>query len=396
MNRRAEYAPRVIREQKELDQLVADCVAAGRFAFDTEFVMEDRYESEVCLIQVAVGETVAIVDPFLEVDLGGFWALIGDPGVEKVVHAGQEDLAISVQFTGAVPRNIFDTQVAGGLVGPDYPLSLQRLVQSLLHVRLHKSKTLTNWRKRPLTPEQVRYAAEDVVHLPAVYRKLRERLARRNRLEWAREEFARFEDMTLYRRVEEDRVQRIKGAGSLRGRERGILLALFRYREAFARRVNRPARVVLKDHLMIEIARQGMTKFADIRDLRGMQLSDREVHRVCQVVEEALAAPVPERAASAPRDEEAPWEAAVAALATGVLRAYCLDHDLAYSLVATQKSIRELIRRRASTGSLHEREVDLLRGWRGQTAGKVLNEVLSGLRTVRVNGSPGELHVGTE
>lgn len=376
--------PILIERQKEMDQLAAQCLSEGRFAFDTEFVMEDRYESEVCLIQVATGDLVAIIDPFLKLDLGAFWALIADERVEKVVHAGQEDLAISVQYTSTAPRRIFDTQIAGGLAGPDFPLSLQRLVQMLLHVRLHKAKTLTDWRKRPLTDEQLHYAAEDVGHLLSVQRRLHECLQERHRLDWAREEFARFEDLTLYRRVEADRLLRIKGAGSLRGQELVILQALFHYRDEFARRVNRPARVVLKDHLMIEIARQGMTKYADIRDLRGINLSDREVHHVCKVVQEALAVPPQDWPRGQPHDVEAPWEASIMALATAVIRAYCLEHDFAYALAATQKSIRDLLRFRTGTTPLRLDDVDLLQGWRGETVGKLLDEVLAGKRMVRV------------
>lgn len=385
MTRRNEpQQPVLIAHQRELDQLVEQCGSNGRFAFDTEFVMEDRYESEVCLIQVALENSVSIIDPFLKLELGAFWALIADDRVEKVVHAGQEDLAISVQNTSAAPRRVFDTQLASGLVGPDYPLSLQRLVQMMLHVRLHKSKTLTDWRKRPLTAEQISYASEDVSYLLAVHQKLHDRLAQKKRLAWALEEFAHFEDLTLYRRAEEDRLLRIKGAGSLRGQELIILQALFRYRDEFARRVNRPARVILKDHLMIEIARQGMTKFADIRDLRGINLSDREVQNVCKVVSDALAVPQRDWPQSKPNEVEAPWEASVLALATGVIRAYCLDNDLAYSLAATQKSIRELVRFRTGSIKKQPNEIELLHGWRGLTVGRLLDEVLNGTRGVRV------------
>ena len=377
--------PRLLEHQHEVDQLTAQCLAAGRFAFDTEFVMEDRFESEVCLIQVAVGDDVALIDPFLKFELGAFWALIADDRVEKVVHAGQEDLAISVQYTSSPPRRIFDTQLAGGLIGPDYPLSLQRLVQMILHIRLHKAKTLTDWRKRPLSAEQIVYAAEDVCHLLPVHRRLHDWLAQRQRLDWAREEFSRFEDLTLYRRVEEDRLLRIKGAGSLRGQELVILQALFRYRDEFAQRVNRPARVILKDHLMIEIARQGMIKFSDIRDLRGISLNDREVQNVCKVVKDALTIPQGEWPQSKPQEVEAPWEASILALATGVVRAYCLENELAYSLAATQKSIRDLLRLRTGSSLLRADELDLLHGWRGQTVGRLVDDVLAGRRAVRVH-----------
>ena len=121
----------MVERQTELDDLARRCRAAERFAFDTEFVMEDRFEAEVCLVQVATKDDVAIVDPLLDLDLSALWALVADPTVETVVHAGQEDLGLCVQHTGATPRAVFDVQIAAGLAGYDYPLSLQKLVQAL-------------------------------------------------------------------------------------------------------------------------------------------------------------------------------------------------------------------------------------------------------------------------
>lgn len=381
----------LIERQEEIDQLCAQIRHEGRFAFDTEFVMEDRYQSEVCLIQLAAQGTVALIDPFLKLDLAPIWEMVCDPQVQAVVHAGQEDLALCVQHTGRVPHNVFDVQIAAGLVGWDYPMSLQRLVQSTLHVRLHKSKTLTNWRKRPLTGEQIRYAAEDVSHLLAVQDEIVKRLARLEREDWAQEEFRRFEDMTVYRRAEADKVLRIKGAGSLKGQQLSVLHRLWAWREEVALRMNRPARIALKDHLMVEIARQSLTSFADIRDLRGVNLSDRDVHTLCRVVKDALTIPETDWPKSKPHDVETPWESALLALSTAVIRSYCLDHELAYSLVATQRSIKELIRHRTQGKPAGEGDVELLCGWRRETVGAMLDDVLAGRRTVRVasvNGEP--------
>ncbi len=381
----------LIERQEEVDALSARCRREGRFAFDTEFVMEDRYESEVCLIQLAVQGTVALIDPFLKLDLAPIWDMVCDPQVQAVAHAGQEDLALCVQHTGRVPHNVFDVQIAAGLAGLDYPMSLQRLVQSTLHVRLHKSKTLTNWRKRPLTGEQVRYAAEDVSYLLGVQDELVKRLTRLERRDWAQEEFRRFEDMTVYRRAEVDKVQRIKGAGSLKGQQLSVLHRLWAWREEVALRMNRPARIALKDHLMVEIARQSLTSFADIRDLRGVNLSDRDVHALCGVVKEALTIPEEAWPKSKPHDVETPWESSLIALCTAVIRSYCLDHDLAYSLVATQRSIKELIRHRTQGKPAQESDVELLCGWRRETVGAMLDDVLAGRRAVRVapvNGEP--------
>ncbi|MFQ5463607.1 MAG: ribonuclease D [Phycisphaerae bacterium] len=370
--------------QAEVDALCADCRKAGRFAFDTEFVMEDRFEPEACLLQLGAGNQVWIIDPLLGLDLQQVWQLVGHRDVEVIVHAGQEDLALAVQHTGQLPRNIFDVQIAAGFVGHDYPISLQKLIQSTLRIRLHKSKTLTDWRKRPLTLAQLQYAAEDVIYLHEVYRILRGKLEKLGRMEWVREECSKFEQPTLYERTEEDKLMRLKGTRSLSGPQLAIVQALLKWREGLAERFNRPARVLLKDHLLVEIARHQIAQFSEIRNLRGVNLKDTDVRALAKVVAAAMQTPVSEQPRPKPRERETPQEEVLAALITSVVRSYCLENRLSYSLVATQRSIRELIRHRASSNSNKSGSIQLLSGWRGESVGIMVDEVLSGLRSVRV------------
>lgn len=387
--------PSLIDDQAQLDAVCAACRAEGRFSFDTEFVMEDRFKPEVCLIQIATADAVVIVDPFLRLSLDPVWALVCDARVETVVHAGQEDLALCVQHTGEVPRNVFDVQVAAGFVGFDYPLSLQKLVQGTWHVRLHKTKTLTDWRRRPLAPAQITYAADDVAYLLAIRQLLGERLERLGRTQWVQEELSRFEDMSIYRRAAEDKLMRIKGAGSLQGKHLAILSELMDWRDAFAERVNRPPRVVLKDHLLVEIARHGMTSPEDVRQLRGLNLSRRDTQGVVDVVKRAQTIPAAQWPEAKPRDVETPQETALLSLATAVVRTYCLENDLAYGLVAAQKSIRQLIGHLGQEPPADRAQVELLNGWRGRSVGITLEEVLTGKRTVRVelSGNGRAVHV---
>jgi ribonuclease D len=378
-----------VTNQEQVDEICRAARRDGRFAFDTEFVMEDRFEPEVCLIQIATEDGVALIDPFLRIDLAPVWALVGDEQVETVVHAGQEDLGLSVQHGGQAPRRVYDVQVAAGLAGYDYPLSLQKLVQATLHIRLHKAKTLTDWRRRPLSSSQISYGAEDVCHLLAVRRKLHERLEKRNRVDWAREEFARFEDLALYRRATEEKLIRLKGAGALNGRQLAIVHELLVWREALAERLNRPIRAVLKDHLLVEIARLELRSFREIRDLRGLNLADRDVRALGQVVEMALRMPSEQWPVPAPRQIETPREAALTALTTAVIRGYCLEHDIAYSLAASKRTIQELVRHFTKGRPSDRGEVELLNGWRGQTVGAILEDVLAGRRDVRIESVDG-------
>jgi len=374
--------------QDQIGELVAAVRREGRFAFDTEFVMEDRYEPEVCLIQIASEEIVALIDPFRELDLTPIWELVSDPVVEVVVHAGQEDLALCVQHTGKLPTTIFDVQVAAGLVGTDFPLSLQKLVQRFLHIRLHKSKTLTDWRRRPLTVSQLQYAAEDVCYLLAIRTKLIADLQRRKRMDWADEEFAVFEQESLYGHVEEEKLRRVKGTASMDGRQLATVRALLHWREKVASTLNRPPRVLLKDHLLVEIARHAIHSYGEIRELRGINLSDKNIRKLCAVVEEALALPKEQLPQPAFRDKQLVEEDVLIPLLTAVLKSYCQENRLAYSLVATKKSIRELIVHHldGSPDLLEEKQTPaLLSGWREETVGRIASDVLSGKRSIRVD-----------
>ncbi len=379
-----------IKRQTQIEEVCGECRAQGRFAFDTEFIMEDRFEPEVCLVQIATESSVAVIDPFLDLDLRPVWELVCDEQVETVVHAGQEDLGLCVQHAGKAPRRIYDVQMAAGFAGYDYPLSLQRLVQATLHFSLHKSKTLTDWRKRPLAPEQIQYGAEDVCYLLAVRQKLHERLSKWDRLDWLREEFSQLENISLYRQAEEEKLLRVKGAGALKGRQLAVVRELLEWREAAAKGLNRPARAMLRDHLLVQIAKLELHSFDEIRALRGINLSDRHVRALCRVVEKALKIPSERWPTPTPRETETPKEQALISLATAVIRGYCLEHEMAYGLAASKKSIRELIGHCTRAHPPDRGDVELLNGWRGRTVGAMLEELLAGRRAIRVESLQGE------
>ena len=139
----------------QLDRLVAHLRSCGRFAFDTEFVSEDTFEPVLCLIQVATREEIVVIDPFQVRDLSAFWDVATDPSVQVVMHAAGEDLRICLMRAGKLPASVFDVQLAAGLAGLSYPLSLVNLVGQVLGITLAGSETRTDWRRRPLSAAQV-------------------------------------------------------------------------------------------------------------------------------------------------------------------------------------------------------------------------------------------------
>src|SRR5436190_13317841 len=158
--------------------------------FATEFVGEDSFRPELCLVQVATAEQLVVIDPFTVGPLDEFWKLLLDPARTTVVHAGREDVRICHFQAGKPPGAVFDVQIAAGLVGLTYPIGYGGLVSDLLGQRMSKGETLTDWRRRPLSPAQVRYAFDDVRYLLPAWRKLTDRLKRLKRTDWAAEEFA--------------------------------------------------------------------------------------------------------------------------------------------------------------------------------------------------------------
>ncbi|MBY0456021.1 MAG: ribonuclease D, partial [Gemmataceae bacterium] len=194
-----------------LDHL-ADAPLVG---FDTEFVGEDAYRPELCLIQVSTAEALFVIDPFECGSLEEFWSLLHDPRRTVVVHAGREDVRMCYFQSGRPPGDVFDVQIAAGLVGMTYPIGYAGLVHDLLRQRMQKGETLTDWRQRPLTPAQVRYAYDDVRFLLPAHRKLTERLQRYRRTAWAREEFASFVRKATGEDGTQERWRKVKGIGAL-------------------------------------------------------------------------------------------------------------------------------------------------------------------------------------
>ncbi|MDH3582712.1 MAG: ribonuclease D [Phycisphaerae bacterium] len=151
-----------VQEPQQLADIADQVRAAGAMAYDTEFIGESTYWPMLCLIQIATPDRLVVIDALAEMDLEPVWSLLADPGVVKVVHGGGQDLEPVVRHLDREAVNVFDTQVAAGFCGLPYPLSLARLVQDLLQVRLAKGLTFTSWDERPLSPAHLRYAADDV------------------------------------------------------------------------------------------------------------------------------------------------------------------------------------------------------------------------------------------
>ena len=174
---------RYVDTPQALDELCAQLRGSAWITLDTEFIRERTYYPQLCLIQVANESVIACIDPLALPDLAPLEALLADPQVLKVLHAASQDLEIFYHRMGRVPAPLFDTQVAASVLGLGEQIGYGRLVQELLGVELDKSHSRTDWSRRPLEPEQLRYAADDVRYLLQLYPRMQTELASRRRTE---------------------------------------------------------------------------------------------------------------------------------------------------------------------------------------------------------------------
>ncbi len=199
-------------------QLAAFCeklAAADVIAFDTEFVSEHTYRSQLCLIQVCTPELLAVIDPLSAGDMKQFWEVLAEPGHQTVVHAGREELIFSLHAIGRRPAKLFDVQIAAGLVGDEFPAGYASLVTRLLRKSMHKGETRTDWRRRPLNRQQLEYALDDVHYLIPMRDKLTQRIAELGRTAWLETEMAAFQEEVEAARTRE-RWWRISGISNWR------------------------------------------------------------------------------------------------------------------------------------------------------------------------------------
>jgi ribonuclease D len=365
-------------EMKSCCALLAQCEVIG---FDTEFVGEDVYHPRLCLVQVATAERLFLIDPLSTGPLDEFWRLVIDPARVVVVHAGREEVRLCRRWAGQPPGNLFDLQLAAGLVGKTYPMGHGNLVNQVLGVQLSKGETLTEWRERPLTPEQIRYAFDDVRYLLPLWQKLTARLEALGRMEWAKEEFARLARHAAPDEPATEKWRKLRGLGSLDRRRLAIVRALYTWRDEKAEQSNRPVRAMLRDDLIVEIARRNPNRPRDLHVVRG--LAKRDLDEILEVVEKARSLPLSSCPDQAEREQDPISVQLATSLLMVVLGDWCARQEVAQSLAASNSDLRQLVRARHAGQPLPE-EGPLFRGWRTQHLLPDLLAVLDGRRAVRI------------
>lgn len=281
-----------------------------RIGLDTEFVRERTYWPKLALVQIALEEPapaqaggdgtprVLLVDPLAPGMADALAPVLSDPSVLKIMHSAGEDLIALRQACGAVPEPLFDTQIAAALVGIGSGLGYQKLVQQLEGVALVKGETRSDWLRRPLSPAQLDYAADDVRHLHALHAALEARLQALGRLDWLAQDCAR-----MLAAAQRDAPERwphlpLRAAHFLDAAGQHRLLRLLRWRDEQARRSDRPRTWILDNELAVALAR---TPPADPAELQSrLDAAPKAPRKLTAPLWQALTTPLPDEAQAPP------------------------------------------------------------------------------------------------
>ena len=355
--------------------LQAFCEAAAQHPYvtvDTEFLREKTYKPKLCLIQVSCPSALACIDPLALDNIEPFLDVLYDRSITKVFHAAGQDLEIFYWMRGEVPGPLFDTQIAAPLLGENEQIGYGNLVKSRLGVELAKSHSRADWTRRPLPEVQVRYAADDVVYLAELYTQMREELQSRGRLEWLDDDFNALETPTLYDKPASDMWLRVRGINKFRGKTLSAIQLLAEWRENTARDADLPRNWLMKDEILIDMARQLPDSIKELSHIRG--LGDGTVRRhgdtLVALIKEALTRPPVPLPPFSKKSKLSAREDAILELLSTLTKIRAAELDINDAVLAPRKELEKL---------LGDPSTSLLtQGWRRKLIGEQLQHLLAG------------------
>ena len=373
----------LITTSEALADLCARLSQADFVCVDTEFMRENTYWPELCLIQIADANEAAAIDPLAkDLDMSPLLDLLVDnEDVLKVFHAGGQDVEIVYNLTGKTPHPIFDTQIAMMAVSQSEQIGYSNLVESWLGLTIDKGARFTDWGRRPLTERQIEYAIGDVTHLAKIFPKLLQRLIKTGRGEWLDIEMEKLADPANYRNDPDQAWQRIKAPGrnpAMLGR----LKALAHWRELEAQDKNIPRGRIARDETVADIACHPPKTQADLAKVRGLSAAwkDNEIgKRLMAAIEGSKPLTDAELPPRTPRGAPLGKEGAlVADLLKLLLKIRSREIDVASRLLARSEDLELL--------AAGIRELPLLKGWRFDVFGKDALDLVEGKMAFAVVG----------
>ena len=377
--------PPTITEPQELDELCRRLQTPEHIGIDTEFVSEDTFYPELCLIQVATREEMAVIDATALPDITPFWKVLTEGDHVTVLHAGREELNFMLRAVGRLPRKLFDVQLAAGFCSHEFPSAYGSLVNKFLGHQPVKGEQRTDWRQRPLTSAQIKYALEDVRHLLPLYDHLEKLLNKRERRAWFDQEMANWQDEVVDASNRMD-WRRVSGIGKLGPQGLAIVRELWHWRYQEAQQRNRPQRRVLRDDLIVELAKRKVDSPQRVMAIRGMEHGalKKKADELADCVRRGLDNPV-ERESSSSRQQAPPQLNLLAQFLAPALGSVCRRAEVAASMVGTASDVRELVAHRLGFQREEEDKLPILAcGWRAELVGKLIEDLLDGKKAIRI------------
>jgi ribonuclease D len=365
----------LITKSEDLVPLVERLSKQPFVAVDTEFMRENTYWPDLCLIQIASSEEAAAIDPKAEIDLSPLLSLLVDnEEVLKVFHAGGQDLEIIHNLSGKVPHPLFDTQIAAMALGHGEQVGYSNLIESMLGHSIDKGARFTDWSRRPLDKRQIDYAIADVTHLATVFPKLLGRLKKTGRGGWLDEEMERLADPSSFAFAPEDAWKRLK-LPSRNPAVLGRLKTLAGWRETEARAKNIPRGRIVKDDTLGELAAHPPKTQDDLGNVRGLSAGWKSNDIGARLIA-ALAASKPLEANEMPdREPRRPGltkeGALVADLLKLLLKIRAKEAGVAPRLIARSDDLEAL-----AAGV--RRDLRILQGWRFEEFGSDALDLVEG------------------
>ncbi|MEL6877034.1 MAG: ribonuclease D [Pseudomonadota bacterium] len=342
---------------------------------DTEFMRENTYWPELCLVQIANEEEAAAVDPLADgIDLTPLLDLMCDnEDVLKVFHAGGQDVEIIVNLTGKTPHPIFDTQIAMMAISQSEQIGYANLVDTWLGIQVDKGARFTDWSRRPLTDRQIEYAIGDVTHLSKIFPMMLKKLIKTERGGWLNAEMEKLADPTNYVTDPDKAWKRIRQPGR-NPAVLGRMKALAAWREGEAQHKNIPRGRIMRDETLADIASHPPKKQADLAKVRGLSAAWRDNDigkRLMREITDAEPLPKDEMPEKMKRGAPLGKEGAlVADLLKLLLKIRAREIDVAARLLTRADEMEAL--------AAGMRDLNVLKGWRYDVFGKDALELVEG------------------
>jgi ribonuclease D len=345
----------VVTTSAALAELGAHLESLAAIGLDTEFLRERTYRAELCLVQVSAASDASCIDPLALNDLGALARVLTAAGIVKVMHASRQDIEVLLPVTGLV-RPVFDTQIAAALTGLPAQVGYAELVRRLIGHELPKTHTRTDWSRRPLSPEQIEYALDDVRYLLPLKSLLEEQLQKLGRSQWLAEELAALDDARSFTTEPEQAWQRVKGLRGLDEQRQRLAQGLAAWRERRAMERNRPRGWILDDSALREIVLQvprSMQALSSIQEVPAGVVKHCGEELLACIDAADLQEPLP---ALQGRLRPDPFKTALVKKLGTLNQAVAADLGLSPEILATRRDLEQL-----ADGRL---DVAVLKGWR--------------------------------